>query len=171
MPLIIGQMRILKLTAMISSLLFLLNCSKSEDVFYYLPENINKPFAIIYNQKDGVKLEKNENGNWVHYIPENGILVLADDDPVPDSFYCKMYYIDNSGDTIKKIRNYHFDVYDSIPIKKNETYEIDSFYRESENVKFQVIIITDDLSPKGQEEARDSATHLANYIFKKYGGM
>jgi len=167
-------MKVLKSIVIISSsFCVLLSCNKNRDnVYYYIPESVNKPFAIIYDNKLGVNTNRNKKGQLVYVIPQNRILYVKNNEE-PNVSISHIYYINKNGDTIKRIRNYYYDIYKQIPIKKGEIYELNSYYKTFNNIEkgllqMQIIILSDNLTEKGKEDAIKSAVNLENFIYKHY---
>lgn len=166
--------RILKLISIINSFVILLflscNNDSAKNVYYYLPKNVNKPFAIVFQNKTKKSSSKLNN---TYKIPQNRVLE-ADFSDEPNISKAKIYYIDNNNDTIKRVRNYHFDVYNKIPIKKGDVYELNTYYKKisnsSKTLQIQVVIITDDLSEIGKANAMKTAVDLEKYIIERYDG-
>lgn len=165
------QKKILKLINIINSLLvlLLLSCNNSDqNVYYYLPQNVDKPFAIFFDNDSKKSLDKLNN---IYIIPQNRILEM-DFSSEPDVSKAKIYYVNNNNDTVKKIRNYHFDVYNNIPIKKGDVYELNTYYKKisvpPKTLQIQVVVLADDLSESGKANAMKSAVDLENYIIKRY---
>jgi hypothetical protein len=165
-------MKILKSTIIISSCI-LLSCNKNRgNVYYYIPEGVNKPFAIIYDNKVDVNSNRDKKGQLVYVIPQNRILYVKDGEE-PNISTSNIYYIDKNGDTIKRVRNYYYDTYKKIPIKRGEIYELNSYYKvfnksNKESLRMQIIILGNDFTEKGQEDAIKSAVNLENYIYEHY---
>lgn len=158
------QNKILKLISIINSIviLLLISCYNNEtkNIYYYLPKNLNKPFAIVFD--DETKKSSNK-VNYVYEIPQNRILE-ADFSNEPNISKSKIYYVNNKIDTVKRIRNYYYDIYHKIPIKKGDVYELNTYYKEinmpMKILKIQIIIITDNLSENGKIDAVKSAVDL-----------
>lgn len=162
-------MRILKSIIIKSSCLLFLGCNnENNNVYYYIPENVNKPFAIVYNSDLGVTTQKNEKGQLIYVIPDDRILYVKNNDQEPNVSKSKIYYINKNKDTIKRIRNYYFDLNKNIPIKKGDVYELNSYYKTYNKSKkvleMQIVIITNDFTEEGKENAIKSAVDLENYI-------
>lgn len=52
------------------------SCNQADSAIYFLPQNFTGTFAVVYNQKDGVK--ENRDGKHEFNIPENGILLTQE---------------------------------------------------------------------------------------------
>lgn len=71
----------LKFAFLFSCLLFILgitSCNTAEPATYFLPENFEGMFTVIYSQKFG-KLKEYENGRRIYRIPGSGILMTQFD--------------------------------------------------------------------------------------------
>lgn len=167
MRLTIKQMKASRLIIIKISFL-LISCSPiGKKVYYYIPKNVENTFAIVFSKKEGIPLEIDSNGNLIYRIPANGVLVV-NEDKEPDVMISKLFYVNAKYDTIESIRNLKYDEYHGLSIKKDLTYELNSYYRETENIKIKIFIISKDVSVQGQKKSYDIANNLENKLLKQY---
>jgi len=154
-------------------LLLLTGCTKKGNkVYYFIPEEVQSPFAIVYNQLDGKDRHEYKNSQ-LFIIPKNGIL-LTKESPVLDKKIKKnFYHIDSNKIILKEIRNFHFDSFNKLPLI-DSVYYFNSYIKTFEKPKkdellFQIFLIGKDYSEQSFENLNKEAKNLENRLIKRFG--
>ncbi|WP_417785502.1 DUF6843 domain-containing protein [Tenacibaculum sp.] len=148
------------------------SCSKKQE-FYYIPEGLNEPFAIIYEIDSGIK-RQNIKESKLFKIPSSGILLTQDVATFDTWIKPKRFLVDKEGNLLKEVRDYYIDKYNKVKIEQGSNYIYRSYTKKikeknKNQLRFTIFIYGPFESEEKIEELQKKALELENKIIEKFG--